>query len=45
VFLIGLMLQIVLQRFPSGILPEHRMTAGARRDQPSKSVAERDATT
>ena len=45
IFLIGLMLQIVLQRFPSGILPERRMTAGARGDQPSKSVTERDATT
>jgi branched-chain amino acid transport system permease protein len=45
VFLIGLMLQIVLQRFPSGILPERRMTAGARGDQRSKSVAERDALT
>ncbi|HZA67510.1 MAG TPA: branched-chain amino acid ABC transporter permease [Geminicoccaceae bacterium] len=45
IFLIGLMLQIVLQRFPSGILPERRMTAGTRGDQRSKSVTERDATT
>lgn len=26
VFLIGLMLQVILQRFPGGILPEHRFT-------------------
>jgi branched-chain amino acid transport system permease protein len=42
VFLIGLMLQIVLQRFPSGILPERRMTAGAQGEPTTKPVARRD---
>ena len=34
VFLIGLALQIVLQRFPSGILPERRTITTAARDRP-----------
>ena len=44
VFLIGLTLQIVLQRFPSGILPERRMTAAAQRDQPPQPVTRSDVT-
>jgi len=36
VFLIGLTLQIVLQRFPRGILPEQRMAVAARSDRPAR---------
>lgn len=45
VFLIGLTLQIVLQRFPSGILPERRTTVTTQRDQPSKRAVQGDAMT
>lgn len=38
VFLIGLTLQIVLQRFPRGILPEQRMAADARSDRPRDAM-------
>ncbi|HSA81869.1 MAG TPA: branched-chain amino acid ABC transporter permease [Geminicoccaceae bacterium] len=45
VFLIGLTLQIVLQRFPRGVLPERRMTTGAGRDQAPKPARRSDAVT
>jgi branched-chain amino acid transport system permease protein len=41
VFLIGLTLQIVLQRFPRGILPEQRIAV----DRPARPVAQSDAMT
>jgi branched-chain amino acid transport system permease protein len=39
VFLIGLLLQIVLQRFPNGILPERREKAAASGAKPKTSTS------
>jgi branched-chain amino acid transport system permease protein len=45
VFLIGLALQIVLQRFPSGILAERRTTITTQRDELSRRPVHGDAMT